>query len=114
VLINTASIAGYDGQIGQAAYAASKAGVIGMTLPLARELAALKIRVMSIAPGVFATPMVASLAPEIRRATEQTIPHPSRMARPEEFAMLAESIITNPILNGETIRIDAAIRLPPR
>jgi NAD(P)-dependent dehydrogenase (short-subunit alcohol dehydrogenase family) len=114
VIINTASIAGYDGQIGHAAYAASKAGVIGMTLPIARELAASKIRVMSIAPGVFATPMVASLTPKMQRAVEQAIPHPSRMGRPEEFAMLAESIITNPILNGETIRIDAAIRLPPR
>ena len=114
VIVNTASIAGYDGQIGHAAYAASKAGVIGMTLPLARELAALKIRVMTIAPGVFVTPMVSSLTPEMQRATEQAIPHPSRMARPEEFALLAESIIANPILNGETIRIDAAIRLSPR
>jgi NAD(P)-dependent dehydrogenase (short-subunit alcohol dehydrogenase family) len=114
VIINTASIAAFEGQIGHAAYSASKAGIVGMTLPVARELAAHQIRVMTIAPGVFATPLLASLPARAQESVAEQIPHPRRLADPREFAQLVESIITNPILNGETIRIDAAMRLPPR
>jgi len=114
VVVNTASIAAYEGQIGHAAYSASKAGMIGFTLPIARELASNLIRVMTIAPGVFATPIVAAMSDKVQESISQQVPHPSRMARPEEFAQLVEAIITNPMLNGETIRIDGAIRLTPR
>lgn len=115
VLINTASIAAYDGQIGQPAYAASKAGVVGMTLPLAREFAKTGIRVVTIAPGVFETPMVSGqLDPEVQRSLEAAIPFPSRLGRPSEFAKLALAIIDNPFLNGETIRLDGAQRMAPK
>jgi NAD(P)-dependent dehydrogenase (short-subunit alcohol dehydrogenase family) len=111
VIINTASIAAYDGQIGQAAYGASKAGVAGLTLPAARELARLGIRVMTIAPGIFETPMVASFSPELREALAAQIPFPPRLGRPDEFAALVEHIILNPMLNGEVIRLDGALRM---
>jgi NAD(P)-dependent dehydrogenase (short-subunit alcohol dehydrogenase family) len=114
VIINTASIAAFDGQIGQAAYSASKGGVVGMTLPIARDLASVGIRVMTIAPGTFDTPMLALLPKEHRDALGATIPFPSRLGRPEEFAALARHIIENPMLNGETIRLDGALRMAPR
>jgi len=114
VIINTASVAAYDGQIGQAAYSASKGGVVGMTLPIARDLAQHQIRVMSIAPGIFATPMMAGLPQEAQDSLATQVPHPSRLGKPEEYAHLVESIITNPMLNGETIRLDGAIRMAPR
>ena len=114
VIINTASVAAYDGQIGQAAYAASKGGVVGMTLPIARDLAQHKIRVMTIAPGIFWTPMVAGFTPEIQAALAAQVPHPSRLGKPEEYAQLVEAIIANPMLNGEVIRLDGAIRMAPR
>ncbi|MBO0811733.1 MAG: 3-hydroxyacyl-CoA dehydrogenase [Microlunatus sp.] len=114
VIINTASVAAYDGQIGQAAYSASKGGVVGMTLPIARDLAQHLIRVMSIAPGIFATPMMAGLPQEAQDSLATQVPHPSRLGRPEEYAQLVESIIANPMLNGETIRLDGAIRMAPR
>src|SRR6202012_6048683 len=109
VIINTASVAAFDGQIGQAAYAASKAAVAGMTLPIARDLAQLKIRVMTIAPGIFWTPMVAGFTQELQDSLAAQIPHPSRLGNPEEYALLAESIVTNPFLNGEVIRLDGAV-----
>jgi len=112
VIVNTASIAAFDGQIGQPAYAASKAGIVGMTLPLAREFARFGIRVMTIAPGVFETPMVSGELPvEVQKALSATIPFPNRLGRPAEFARLVLSIIENPFLNGETIRLDAAQRM---
>ncbi|HXF67404.1 MAG TPA: SDR family NAD(P)-dependent oxidoreductase [Burkholderiales bacterium] len=111
VIVNTASIAAYEGQIGQVAYGASKAGVAGLTLPAARELARLGIRVMAIAPGVFDTPMAAAFAPELRESLAAQVPFPRRLGRPEEFAALVEHIITNPMLNGEVIRLDGALRL---
>jgi len=114
VIINTASVAAYDGQIGQAAYSASKAGVVGMTLPIARELARYGIRVMTIAPGIFETAMMAGMAPEIRQSLEATVPFPARLGRPDEYAQLAQQIIENPMLNGETIRLDGAIRMAPK
>jgi NAD(P)-dependent dehydrogenase (short-subunit alcohol dehydrogenase family) len=114
VIINTASVAAFDGQIGQAAYAASKAGVAGMTLPIARDLAQHKIRVMTIAPGLFHTPMFDSLPAEAIASLGSQTPHPSRLGRPEEYAALAAHIVENPMLNGETIRLDGAIRLSPR
>jgi NAD(P)-dependent dehydrogenase (short-subunit alcohol dehydrogenase family) len=114
VIVNTASIAAYDGQIGQAAYSASKAGVAGLTLPAARELARLGIRVMTIAPGIFETPMVASFTPELRQALAAQVPFPSRMGRPDEFAALVEHILLNPMLNGEVIRLDGALRMAPK
>ena len=114
IIINTASVAAYDGQIGQAAYAASKAGIAGMTLPLARELAAHGIRVVTIAPGVFETPMMASLPEAVRTALGQQTPFPPRLGRPHEFAALAEHIIENTMLNGEVIRLDGALRMPAR
>jgi NAD(P)-dependent dehydrogenase (short-subunit alcohol dehydrogenase family) len=114
VIVNTASVAAFDGQIGQAAYSASKGGVVGMTLPIARDLAQHQIRVMSIAPGIFNTPMMSGLPQEAQDSLAQQIPHPSRLGRPEEYAQLVESIITNPMLNGETIRLDGAIRMAPR
>ncbi|TMW72898.1 3-hydroxyacyl-CoA dehydrogenase [Alteribacter natronophilus] len=114
VIINTASVAAFDGQIGQAAYSASKAGVAGMTLPIARELAAHGIRVMTIAPGLFNTPMFESLPQEARDALGAMTPFPKRLGEPEEFARLAGAIIENPMLNGEVIRLDGAIRMQPK
>lgn len=114
VIINTASVAAFEGQIGQAAYSASKGGVVGMTLPIARELATKGIRVVSIAPGLFHTPMFDSLPEEARVSLGKTVPFPSRLGYPDEYAKLTESIITNPMLNGETIRLDGAIRMSPR
>ena len=112
VIINTASIAAFDGQVGQAAYSASKAGVAGLTLPAARELARFGIRVMAIAPGIFETPMVAAFTPELQQALAGQIPFPPRLGKPDEFAALVEHIIVNPMLNGEVIRLDGALRLP--
>jgi NAD(P)-dependent dehydrogenase (short-subunit alcohol dehydrogenase family) len=114
VIVNTASVAAFDGQIGQAAYSASKAGVAGLTLPAARELARVGIRVMTIAPGVFETPMAAAITPEFRQALAAQIPFPPRLGKPEEYASLVEHIIMNPMLNGEVIRLDGALRMPPK
>ena len=114
VLINTASIAAYEGQIGQPAYAASKAGVIGLTLPVARELARFGIRCVTIAPGLFSTPMMESLPPEVRDGMGKAVPFPSRLGQPAEYALLVQQIIENPMLNGETIRLDGALRMPPK
>jgi len=114
VIINTASVAAFDGQIGQAAYAASKAGVAGMTLPLAREFAQHLIRVVSIAPGIFETPMLAALPEEARTSLGAQVPHPSRLGKPSEFAALVAHIIDNAMINGETIRLDGAIRMAPK
>ena len=114
VMINTASVAAFDGQIGQAAYSASKAGVVGMTLPIARELARFGIRVMTIAPGIFETAMMAGMAPNVRASLEATVPFPARLGRPDEYAQLAQAIIENPMLNGEVIRLDGAIRMAPK
>ena len=111
VIINTASIAAFDGQVGQAAYSASKAGVAGLTLPAARELARFGIRVMTVAPGIFETPMVAAFTPELRQALAAQIPFPPRLGKPDEFAALVEHIIVNPMLNGEVIRLDGALRM---
>ena len=111
VLINTASVAAFDGQIGQAAYAASKGGVHAMTLPIARELARSGIRVMTIAPGIFDTPMLAGLPEEARKSLGQQVPFPSRLGDPAEFALLVEQIVRNPMLNGTTIRLDGALRM---
>jgi NAD(P)-dependent dehydrogenase (short-subunit alcohol dehydrogenase family) len=113
VIVNTASIAASDGQIGQSAYAAAKAGVVGMTLPLARELAEHKIRVMTISPGMFATPGFMTLPSEIRAGLERRVPHPSRAGNVDEFARLVVEIVENPMLNGAVIRLDGAIRLAP-
>jgi len=114
VLINTASVAAYDGQIGQAAYAASKGGVVGMTLPIARDLAKLGIRNVTIAPGIFGTPMMFGMPQEVQDSLAASIPFPSRLGRPEDYARLVHSIITNEMLNGETIRLDGAIRMAPK
>ena len=114
VLVNTASVAAYEGQIGQAAYSASKGGIIGMTLPIARELAGRQIRVVTIAPGLFETPLLASLPDEAKESLGRQVPHPSRLGRPEEYAALVRHIVENPMLNGETIRLDGAIRMAPR
>lgn len=114
VIINTASIAAYDGQIGQAAYAASKGGVIAMTLPMARELAKNGIRVVTIAPGLFMTPMMASLPPEIQQSLGASVPFPPRLGYPSEFAEMVCSVVNNIMLNGETIRLDGALRMAPR
>jgi NAD(P)-dependent dehydrogenase (short-subunit alcohol dehydrogenase family) len=114
VIINTASIAAFDGQIGQAAYSASKGGVVGLTLPVARDLASLGIRVCTIAPGTFDTPMLALLPEPARKALGAQIPFPSRPGRPTEYAALARHIVENPMLNGETIRLDGALRMAPR
>ena len=114
IIVNTASVAAYDGQIGQAAYAASKGGVVGMTLPIARELARFGIRVMTIAPGIFWTPLLATLPQEAQDSLGKQVPFPSRLGQPDEYARLVEAIVTNPMLNGETIRLDGAIRLAPR
>ena len=114
VLINTASVAAYDGQIGQVAYAASKGGVVAMTLPAARELARFGIRVVTIAPGIFDTPMLAGLPEEARESLGSQVPYPSRLGRPDEYAALAAHIIANQMLNGEVIRLDGAIRMAPK
>jgi NAD(P)-dependent dehydrogenase (short-subunit alcohol dehydrogenase family) len=114
VIINTASVAAFEGQIGQAAYAASKAGVVGMTLPIARELARHGIRVMTIAPGIFETAMMAGLGPDIRASLEATVPFPSRLGQPDEYAHLVQAIVENPMLNGEVIRLDGALRMAPK
>ncbi|MFN7086070.1 MAG: 3-hydroxyacyl-CoA dehydrogenase [Burkholderiales bacterium] len=111
VIVNTASVAAFDGQIGQAAYSASKAGVAGMTLPMARELAQFGIRAMTIAPGLFETPMMAGFAGEPRAALASQVPFPPRLGRPDEYAMLVEHIIVNPMLNGAVIRLDGALRM---
>ena len=111
VVINTASVAAFEGQVGQAAYAASKAGIVGMTLPMAREFADTGIRVVTIAPGLFDTPMFAALPDKARESLQQQLPFPSRFGRPAEFAMMVRSILGNPILNGETIRLDSAMRM---
>ena len=110
----TAAIAAYEGQIGQAAYAASKGGVVGLTLPVARDLAQHKIRVMSIAPGLFMTPMLAGLPEHVQHTLGAQVPHPSRLGKPAEYAQLVASIVANPMLNGEVIRLDGAIRMAPR
>jgi NAD(P)-dependent dehydrogenase (short-subunit alcohol dehydrogenase family) len=114
VIVNTASIAAFDGQIGQAAYSASKGGIVGMTLPIARDLAKLLIRCVSIAPGTFDTPMLAGLPEEARVKLAEGIPHPHRLGRPEEFGALVRHVVENPMLNGEVIRLDGALRMPPR
>ena len=114
VIVNTASIAAFEGQVGQAAYAASKGGVVGMTLPAARELARAGVRVMTIAPGLFHTPMVEGLPPEVQQSLGASVPYPPRLGAPEEFAALVEHIATNRFLNGEVIRLDGALRMPPR
>ena len=114
VIINTASVAAYDGQMGQAAYSASKGGIVGMTLPIARDLARSGIRVMTIAPGLFETPLLMGLPEEARLSLGQQVPFPSRLGRPHEYALLAKAIIENPMLNGEVIRLDGAIRMGPK
>jgi 3-hydroxyacyl-CoA dehydrogenase / 3-hydroxy-2-methylbutyryl-CoA dehydrogenase len=113
-VVMTASIAAFDGQIGQTAYSASKGGVVGLTLPAARDLARLRIRVCTIAPGVFDTPLLAALPEAAREALGAGVPHPARLGRPEEYALLACHIAENPMLNGETIRLDGALRMPPK
>jgi NAD(P)-dependent dehydrogenase (short-subunit alcohol dehydrogenase family) len=114
VIINTASVAAYEGQIGQAAYAASKAGVVGMTLPAARELARSGIRVVAIAPGLFMTPMMAGFSPAVQESLAQSVPFPARLGQPEEFAELVACICGLTMLNGETIRLDGALRMAPK
>jgi NAD(P)-dependent dehydrogenase (short-subunit alcohol dehydrogenase family) len=114
VIVNTASVAAFEGQIGQAAYSASKAGVAGMTLPIARELARHGIRVMAIAPGIFDTPMLAAMPDQVRDSLGAQVPFPSRLGRPEEYAALVRHIVENRMLNGEVIRLDGAIRMAPR
>ena len=114
VIVNTASIAAYDGQIGQIAYSASKGGIVGMTLPAARDLAAARVRVCTIAPGLFDTPLLAGLPEEARAALGAQVPHPARLGSPDEYGALAAHIVANPMLNGEVIRLDGAIRMAPR
>ena len=114
VIVNTASVAAFDGQVGQVAYAASKGGVVAMTLPVARDLASLGIRVVAIAPGIFDTPMMAGLPEAARESLGKQVPFPSRLGRPEEYAALVQHIVENPMLNGEVIRLDGAIRMTPR
>ena len=113
-IVMTASVAAFDGQIGQVAYSASKGGVVGMTLPMARELAAFGIRVVTIAPGLFLTPMMAALPPEAQESLGKQVPFPPRLGRPSEYASFVRQVIENPMLNGETIRLDGAIRMAPR
>jgi NAD(P)-dependent dehydrogenase (short-subunit alcohol dehydrogenase family) len=112
--VNTASVAAYDGQVGQAAYAASKSGVAGMTLPIARDLSKSGIRVMTIAPGLFETPMLLGMPKEVQDALGAMVPFPSRLGKPDEYAMLVKQIFDNPMLNGEVIRLDGAIRMQPK
>lgn len=114
VIINTASVAAFEGQVGQVAYSASKGGIVGMMLPMARDLAGYGIRVVTIAPGIFDTPMLAGLPENVRTALGQMVPYPSRLGRPEEYARLAQHIVENEMINGEVIRIDGAIRMSPR
>ena len=114
VIINTASVAAYDGQIGQAAYAASKAGIVGLTLPAARELARYGIRVVTIAPGIFETPMMAGMPQEVQESLGKSVPFPSRLGRPAEYAALVKHICENTMLNGEVIRLDGALRMGAR
>lgn len=114
VIVNTASVAAYDGQIGQAAYSASKGGIVGMTLPIARDLSRSGIRVCTIAPGLFNTPLLAALPEEARLSLGEQVPFPSRLGEPAEYAQLVQSIIENPMLNGETIRLDGALRMAPK
>jgi NAD(P)-dependent dehydrogenase (short-subunit alcohol dehydrogenase family) len=114
VIVNTASIAAFDGQIGQAAYAASKGGIVGMTLPLARDLASRLIRVATVAPGIMDTPMLAGLPEEARAALHKDVPHPHRLGRPQEYASLVRHVVENAYLNGEVIRLDAGLRMPAR
>ncbi len=114
VCVNTASIAAFDGQIGQVAYSASKGGIVGMTLPAARDMASRGVRVVTIAPGLFDTPLLAALPEDARQALGEGIPYPSRLGRPEEYARLVLEIAANTMLNGETIRLDGALRMPPR
>jgi NAD(P)-dependent dehydrogenase (short-subunit alcohol dehydrogenase family) len=114
VLINTASVAAFEGQIGQVSYAASKGGVVGLTLPVARDLASRRIRCVTIAPGTIDTPLLRGLEPAVRERLAAAIPHPRRLGRPEEFAALAVHIVENPLLNGEVIRLDGALRMAPR
>jgi NAD(P)-dependent dehydrogenase (short-subunit alcohol dehydrogenase family) len=110
----TASVAAFDGQTGQVAYSASKGGIVGMTLPMARELSSSGIRVMTIAPGIFLTPLLAGLPAEAQESLGKQVPFPPRLGRPSEFAQLVRQVIENPMLNGETIRLDGAIRMAPR
>jgi NAD(P)-dependent dehydrogenase (short-subunit alcohol dehydrogenase family) len=114
VIVNTASVAAFDGQIGQAAYSASKGGVVGMTLPIARDLSRDLIRVVTIAPGLFDTPLLAGLPEPAKESLGKQVPHPSRLGKPDEYGALAVHIVENPMLNGETIRLDGAIRMAPR
>ena len=114
VIINTASVAAFEGQVGQAAYSASKAGIVGLTIVTARDLATLMIRVCTIAPGTFDTPLLGTLSEEFRQSLAAVVPHPRRLGRPDEYAALALHIVENQMLNGETIRLDGAIRMPPR
>jgi NAD(P)-dependent dehydrogenase (short-subunit alcohol dehydrogenase family) len=114
LIIHTSSVAAFEGQIGQVAYSATKAGLVGMTLPIARELAKSGIRCVAIAPGIFMTPMLASLPPEVQESLGKQVPFPSRLGQPAEFARLVQSIVESPMLNGETIRLDGAIRMQPR
>jgi NAD(P)-dependent dehydrogenase (short-subunit alcohol dehydrogenase family) len=114
VIVNTASVAAFDGQIGQAAYSASKGGIVGMTLPIARDLARFGIRVVTIAPGIFDTPLLGTLPDTVRKALGAQVPFPPRLGQPSEFAALAKHIIENEMLNGETIRLDGALRMPPK
>jgi len=114
ILVHTASVAAFEGQIGQVAYSATKAGIAGMTLPIARELAAFGIRCVTIAPGIFRTPMLASLSQEVQDSLGKQVPFPPRLGKPEEFAQLVQSIVEIPTLNGEVIRLDGAIRMQPR
>lgn len=111
VVINTASVAAFDGQIGQAAYSASKGAIVGMTLPLARDLSSQGIRVCTIAPGLFETPLLMALPEKVRKFLATTVPFPSRLGFPSEYAHLAESIVLNPMMNGETVRLDGALRM---
>lgn len=113
VIVNTASVAAYEGQIGQCAYAASKGGIVSLTLPAARDLAKMQIRVMAIAPGIFLTPMLSALPEAVQESLGQQIPHPSRLGSPDEYSALVKAIIENPMLNGETIRLDGAVRMAP-
>jgi NAD(P)-dependent dehydrogenase (short-subunit alcohol dehydrogenase family) len=114
VIVSTASVAAYEGQIGQAAYASSKGGIVALTMPAAREFARSGIRVNTIAPGLFATPLMASLPPQVQESLGASVPFPSRLGRPEEYARLVMDIVANPMLNGETIRLDGALRMAPR